>query len=80
MQVDPIKSVLKAPGSMLLKPICDEPLSNFAFKFILRRYTMGVPIHEIDERLDRLPPLLRKVGRCRLTLSNPSRNRLELSS
>jgi len=31
---------LKAPGSWRLKLNCDEPLSNFAFKFKLRRYIM----------------------------------------
>jgi len=39
MQVDPMKPVLKAPGSMLLKLIYDEPLSTSAFKFNLRRHT-----------------------------------------
>ena len=40
MQVDPIKPVLKAPGSMLLKLRCDGPLSSVAFNFNLRRYTL----------------------------------------
>jgi len=39
VQVEPIKSTLKAPGSMRLKLDYDCPLSNFAFKFHLRRYT-----------------------------------------
>jgi len=39
VQVDPIKSVLKPHGSMLLKLIYYEPLSTFAVKFNLRRYT-----------------------------------------
>ena len=39
MQVDPIKATLKAPESMHLKLIYDGPLSNFAFKFDLRRYS-----------------------------------------
>ena len=56
VQVDPMKSVLKAPGSMLLKLRYDGPLSNFAFKFDLRRYTTD------GELL---------VGRCRWTVSNP---------
>ena len=43
MQVDPIKPTLKAPGSNCLKLKCDEPLSNFAFKFNLRRHTMVSP-------------------------------------
>ena len=39
MQVEPTKPVLKAPGIKLLKLEYDEPLSKFAFKFNLRRYT-----------------------------------------
>jgi len=31
---------LKAPGTKRLKLKCDEPLSNFAFNFILRRYNL----------------------------------------
>ena len=38
-QADPIKPVLKAPGSLLLKLRCDGPLSNVAFNFNLRRCT-----------------------------------------
>ena len=37
-----MKPNLKPPGSKLLKLTCDGPLSNFAFKFKLRRYTMGI--------------------------------------
>ena len=39
MQVDPIKSTLKAPGTERLKLECDVLLSNFAFDFNVRRYT-----------------------------------------
>ena len=39
VQVDPIKPKLKAPGTKRLTPKYDERLSNFAFKFKLRRYT-----------------------------------------
>jgi hypothetical protein len=39
VQVDPIKPTLKAPGAKRLKLNCDEPLSNFAFNFNLRRYS-----------------------------------------
>ena len=39
MQVDPIKPTLKAPGRTRLNIKYDEPLSNFAFKFKLRRYS-----------------------------------------
>jgi len=38
VQVDPIKPVLTAPGSILLKLRCDGPLSNFAFDLNVRRY------------------------------------------
>jgi hypothetical protein len=31
---------MTAPGTKRLKLACDEPLSNFAFKFSLRRYSM----------------------------------------
>ena len=41
MQVDPIKPALKAPGTKRLKLQYDTPLSNFAFKFNLRRYSSG---------------------------------------
>jgi len=41
VQVDPIKPKLKTPGTNLLTLNCDEPLSTFAFKFNLRRYTLG---------------------------------------
>jgi len=41
--VEPIKPVLKAPGSMLIRLRYDGPLSNFAFRFNRRRYTGGVP-------------------------------------
>ena len=39
MQVDPIKTTLKAPGTERLKLKYEELLSNFGFKFNLRRYT-----------------------------------------
>jgi len=35
-----MKPTLKAPGSTRLNLKCDDPLSNFAFKFNLRRYSM----------------------------------------
>ena len=43
MQVDPIKPALKAPGIRPLKLKCDEPLSNFALNFNLRRYNQAMP-------------------------------------
>jgi hypothetical protein len=39
VQVDPIKPTLKAPGTKRLKLKFEKVLSNFAFKFNLRRYT-----------------------------------------
>jgi hypothetical protein len=39
VQVPPIKPTLKAPGIKGLKLRCDDPPSNFAFKFNFRRYT-----------------------------------------
>jgi len=38
VQVDPTKPTLEAFGTKRLTLKCDEPLSNFAFKFNLRRY------------------------------------------
>jgi hypothetical protein len=35
---------LKAPGPYLLTPKCDDPLSVFAFKFNLRRYSEAYSI------------------------------------
>ena len=40
VQVAPIKPTLKAPGTKRLKLKHDELLSNFAFKFTLRRFTV----------------------------------------
>ena len=42
VQIDPMKLALKAPGSMLMKLVYDEPLSTFAFKLNLRRYVKGI--------------------------------------
>jgi hypothetical protein len=36
-----MKPVLKAPGTKRLKLESDEPLSSFAFKFNLRRYSLA---------------------------------------
>ena len=38
MQLDPIKPKFKAPRIHVLRPYCDELLSNFAFNIKLRRY------------------------------------------
>jgi len=62
-----------------LKLKCDEVLSNFAFKFNLRRF--------IEENSNayregaKLGYFVKsQVGRCRLTLSNPSWIRLKISA
>jgi hypothetical protein len=39
VQVEPITPTLKAPGPQRLKLKFDGLLSNFAFKFNMRRYT-----------------------------------------
>ena len=40
-----MKPTLKAPGTKLLKLKFDQPLSSFAFKFNLRRYTEVLSVH-----------------------------------
>jgi hypothetical protein len=74
-QVDPIKPMLKPPGTQHLKLKCDGLLSSFAFNINLRRYNVGAR-KQIDNRLKERGAIedekLRYwVGRCRLTLSNP---------
>ena len=55
MQVDPIKPTLKVPGTKRLKLKYYEPLSSFAFKLNLRRYTTGVYVgigtHEYHDHI-----------------------------
>jgi hypothetical protein len=43
VQVGPIKSTLKAPGTQRLKLKYEELLSDFGFKFNLRRYSKAPP-------------------------------------
>jgi hypothetical protein len=43
VQLDPMQPTLKAPISKRLKLTYDDLLSNFAFKFNLRRYAGGWP-------------------------------------
>ena len=60
VQVDPTKPALKAPGSKPLELIYDGPLSNFAFNFNLRRYTVvGVAggVQRVGGRRRRVPLL-----------------------
>ena len=65
VQVDPMKPKLKPPGSKRLKLKCGVLLSNFAFKFNLRRYTKDQLYQQV------ISTTSIEVGRCRLTLSNP---------
>ena len=44
VQVYPIKSTLKVPGTKRVQLKFDESLSNFAFKINLRRYIQATPI------------------------------------
>jgi len=56
VQVDPIKLKLKATGTVRLKLKYDNLLSNYAFKFNLRRSAKAI---------------YRMVGRCRFTPGCP---------
>ena len=58
MQVDPIKPVLKAPGTEHLILKYDQPLSNFAFKFNMRRYMEGDTQKDVDAAADMIERLL----------------------
>jgi hypothetical protein len=72
VQADPIKPKLTAPGSERLKLEYDGPLSSFAFKFNLRRYTKVGDLVAAGQTSLKTAELEHVVGRCRLTLSNPS--------
>jgi len=50
VQVDPIKPRLRPPGTKHLILKCDVLLSTSAFKFNLRRYTMGVSRRPVVRR------------------------------
>ena len=66
MQVDLIKPVLKASGTVRLKLKCDVLITNFAFKFNLRRYTLAhLTLRDRDAFF--ASETLRWVRRCRLT-------------
>jgi len=70
VQVGPIKSKLKSPGTKRLKLQCDEPLSSFALKFNMRRYSVAFPaLRRLDAQ--HCSSSLDQVRRCSLTLSNP---------
>ena len=52
-----------------LKMKCDEPLSNFAFKFNLRLYILSF-VNRNRGKIIENPIHGDEVGRCRLTVSN----------
>ena len=68
MQVDPIKPTLKASGTKRLTLKSDEPLSNVAFKFNLRRYTKALAYGMVYGSGHGKFASEMKVGQCRLTL------------
>jgi hypothetical protein len=74
-----MKPTLKLPRTKRLKPEHGNMLSNFAFNFKLRRYSKAA-MNLLATMLAMNPFGHQLVGRCRLTLSNPSSNRLELSA
>jgi len=51
VQVDPMEPTLKPPGTERLKLNHDEPPSNFAFKFNLRRYAKNVICGKCEGRV-----------------------------
>jgi hypothetical protein len=65
---------------MRLKLNCDKLLSTSAFKFNLRRYMKARDRVQTQILARVWLCLWHMVGRCRLTLSNPSRHRLEVSA
>jgi len=68
VQVDPIKPMLKPPGTKRLKLECAELGSNFAFNFNLRRYTTGEDGEDIWLGKATVEAGPTKVGRCRFTV------------
>ena len=65
VQIDPIKPMLKPPGTKRLKLNCDVLLSTFAFKLYLRRYIQA-GIQPVLARQG-LPVCARHVIGCRST-------------
>jgi len=56
VQVDPIKTTLKAPGTKRLELNYVQLLSYYAFKFNLRRCNLGKlhPVHRLDKNVSGL--------------------------
>jgi hypothetical protein len=68
-QVDSIKPTLKAPGTQRSKLKYGKLLSSFAINFNLHRYIKDRGMYLSNHGIWRIRD--RKVGRCRLALSNP---------
>ena len=66
VHVDPIKPMLKAPGTIRLILEYDELLSTSAFKFNLRRYILESALAANREHFAGI-----MARRCRLTVSKP---------
>jgi hypothetical protein len=76
-----MKPMFKAPGIKRLKLKYHEPLSNFAFNFVLHRYILGKQIGDslgrfswakqrFGDPIEITVKVLDEVRRCRLTVSN----------
>ena len=82
--MEPMKLMLKSPGSKRLKLQYNKPLSSSAFKFNLRRYTKVTPkggvklpapkLDSEDEQAAKKAKTAAEVGRCRL---KPAETRVE---
>jgi hypothetical protein len=72
VQVDPIKPNLKAPGCWNQAPET-KMWMNCCQNFILRRYTEATTHDTVNANTSTCSgyDAVNKVGRCRLTLSNP---------
>ena len=67
MHVEPLKLMLKAPGTKRSKLICDVLLSTSGFKFNLRRYT-----EDRRRALDRYRELSRRADQARPDSTSPA--------
>jgi hypothetical protein len=65
VQVDPIKSTLKAPGTKHLSLKYDGPLSKFTFKFHLRHHSLDTFSYGVTSTTDdgRVTKIRRSGGR-----------------
>jgi len=64
VQLDLMKSTLKAPGTNLLTLECNEPLSTFAFKFNWRRFIAGECYLDAEDSIKSVSRMEAKAGAC----------------